>query len=274
MSWEVINGEALAEMSRLAERGVRFDACITDPPYGTTACAWDAVIPFAPMWANLKRLVKRDGAIVLFGSQPFTSALVMSNPGMFKYEWVWRKNTGSGIANAAFQPMKYHENVCVFYQARPTYNPQPNRRFSEAAERTCKRLQRGGGLNTSSHIPMGIVWRQYDPENKTPESVIEYESVPNAGGIRTHPTEKPVELMRYLVRTYTNPGDTVLDFTAGSGSTGVACVIEGRHFIGIELDAHYCEVAEARMKRASGTPADIPRPQRRQIETPLFGGLT
>jgi len=268
MSWEVIQGDCLDVMKGLAPASI--DACITDPPYGTTACSWDSVIPFVPMWANLKSVVKKNGAIVLFGSQPFTSALVMSNPAMFKYEWVWRKNQGSGFALHKVMPMKYHENILVFAGGPLTYNPQETRRWSVQSQARMRTPVGVGNAPRNHGAMINTGNMQYDSKWKTPESVLEIECVPNAGAEPRHPTQKPFDLMRYLVRTYTNEGDTVLDFTCGSGSTGVACVIEGRNFIGIEQDAHYCDVARARIKRAQGIGVDIPKREKVYAPTPLF----
>lgn len=239
------------------------DACITDPPYGTTACSWDAVIPFAPMWVELKRIVKKNGAIVLFGSQPFTSALVMSNPQMFKYQWVWDKvNLFTNQMNASRQPMRQHEDVCVFYSEQPAYNPQKR-------QGDPYKVTRSGNIEV-----FGI--KRLNGENPTgemfPGSILSIKTRnPLEQGI--HPTQKPVDLLRYLVRTYTNEGDTVLDFTCGSGTTGVACVIERRNFIGIERDPHYCEVSAARIKRAQGVGCDIPQRVRQYAPSPLFDGV-
>jgi hypothetical protein len=257
-SYQIINGDALIELPKLVERGVVFDACITDPPYGTTACAWDSVIPFAPMWANLKRLVKGKGAIVLFGSQPFTSALVMSNPKMFRCEWTWAKSNGGGFLNANRYPLKRHENVLVFSQEATTYSPQ----MSDGEPYACR--SSSAGETTQDQSVAG--WVTVSDGQRYPTTVLDFS---NETGL--HPTQKPVELMRYLVRTYTNEGDTVLDFAAGSFTTGVACVIEKRNFIGIEQDESYCRIGEARLKRASGEWAEIPRLNRKPFApAPLF----
>lgn len=240
------------------------DACITDPPYGTTACSWDSVIPFAPMWAELKRIVKKNGAIVLFGSQPFTSALVMSNPQMFKYEWVWNKVNVTGFLDVKRRPMKKHENVLVFSQDSVTYNPQK----SGDAKRSFGKLRSAGSLDIYS----GAFGGEYDQGVGYPQSIIEFQRPTNITDreFGLHATQKPLDLMRYLVRTYTNEGDTVLDFTCGSGTTGVACVIERREFIGVEQDAHYSEVSAARIKRAQGVACDIPKRVKQYAPTPLF----
>ncbi|HSE25757.1 MAG TPA: site-specific DNA-methyltransferase [Pyrinomonadaceae bacterium] len=242
------------------------DACITDPPYGTTACSWDAVIPFAPMWVELKRIVKKNGAIVLFGSQPFTSALVMSHPAMFKYEWIWEKNRGSNFATADFMPMKEHESLLVFGASMHTYNPQLEKRSEGGAARSAYAIHPSNtGRREGYNFLEAKDTRWIDSDERVPRSIQKFNTE-----VGLHPNQKPIELLRYLVRTYTNEGDTVLDFTCGSGTTGVACVIERRQFIGIEQDAHYCEVSAARIKRAQGVACDIPKRVKQYAPTPLF----
>ena len=243
-------GDCLDVMQDIPDGSV--DMVCTDPPYGTTACKWDSVIPFEPMWAQLKRVVKPNGAIVLMASQPFTSALVMSNVAMFKYEWIWGKNLPTGFATASFMPMKSHENMCVFVKhGKPTFNKQPT-------ESMIKDRPFGGRQKT--HIPKtakGAVYNNiqsnseyiYIKENVSPRSLLHVPCVPRATG-SLHPTQKPVALMEYLIRTYTNPGETVLDFTMGSGTTGVAAANTGRRFIGIEMDADYFTIAQARIQKA------------------------
>lgn len=259
MRAEVIHGDCLTVMPELIERGIKVDACITDPPYGTTACVWDSVIPFVPMWLNLKAVCKERAAIVLFGSQPFTSALVMSNPKMFKHQWVWDKGRPANPRNANIQPLKSFEDVLVFASATVLYNPQDLLRAVGP---------RGGVKPSTSECYRPLHNPVYVQEfYNYPKAIIKF-SVDNSAGV--HPTQKPVDLMRYLVRTYTNEGDTVLDFACGSGTTGVACAIEGRNFIGIEKDTHYVAVARARILRASGVACDVPKRAGREIETPLF----
>jgi len=244
---QLYKGDCLEVMKMIEDNSI--DAIITDPPYGTTACKWDSVIDFDLMWEQLNRIIKPNGAIVLFGSQPFTTALIMSNPKMFKYEWIWKKNTGTGFAAAKYQPLKYHENIIVFANGRTTYNPIPTERFSEASKKVCRKPVRGGGKKTSNHLSMDIVKVQYDSETKNPESVLNYKSVSNGGGKKLHPTQKPLALMEYLIKTYTNENETVLDFTMGSGSTGVACNNTNRNFIGIEKDENYFNIAQDRINK-------------------------
>ncbi len=237
---EIILGDCLEIMLTLEAGSV--DLILTDPPYGTTQCKWDAVIPFDPMWSELKRLIKPNGAIVLTASQPFTSALIMSNPKMFKYCWVWDKNKGSGHLNSKKRPLVYHEDIVVFYQKQCTYNPQmtvghrpgnyANNRGTSEVYNKHKSTEYGG--QTERH----------------PRSIQKIKVVNNdgSGDGKFHSTQKPVALMEYLIKTYTNQGEMVLDFTMGSGTTGVACVNLDRDFIGIEKDEEYFEIAENRIK--------------------------
>lgn len=260
--YTIICGDALEEMAKLPDKSI--DAVICDLPYGTTACAWDVIIPFEPMWKELKRLVKPKSAIVLFGSQPFTSALIMSNLEMFKYEWIWEKVRVTGHLNAKKQPMKSHEVIAVFYKQQSFYSPQMTPSNGHFRGPFGKRIQ------------ATTVYGSFSDENRThaateyyPRSLVKFQAEMQP----IHPTQKPVELLRYLVRTYTKEGETVLDFTAGSFSTGVACAIENRNFIGIEKDAHYCAIGEARIKRANLEPCDIPRIIKSETPMPLFENL-
>ena len=213
------------------------DMVLTDPPYGTTACKWDSVIPFEPMWAQLKRIVKPNGAIVLTASQPFTSALVMSNVAMFKYCWVWDKVRPSGFQIAKYVPMKRHEDVVVFCRVTPNWNPIKEERAKPVKGRV-------SSISDSSPLKYSDgKTRIYT--HKNPQSILTFSK--QSDGKYVHPTQKPVALMQYLIRTYTNAGETVLDFTMGSGTTGVACKNLGRSFIGIEMDAAYFAAASARI---------------------------
>jgi site-specific DNA-methyltransferase (adenine-specific) len=220
------------------------DAVIADPPYGTTACKWDAVIPFAPMWAQLRRVAKPNAAIVLTASQPFTSALVMSNPREFRHEWVWKKDRGSNFANTVREPMKEHESALVFSRGGWTYNKQMQERAPSGLSRIAY------AFNDATQTPnYGTFKGRQDARLgalRGPSSVQAFK-VDRSG---LHPTQKPVDLFAYLVRTYTNPGETVLDFCMGSGTTGVACAQEGRDFIGIERERTYYEIAERRIAAA------------------------
>lgn len=245
MSAIIHAGDCLEIMAGIPDCSI--DAVIADPPYGTTACKWDSVIPFAPMWEQLKRLAKPRAAIVLFGSQPFTSALVMSNPAMFRYEWVWEKSISAGFMHAKHAPMKAHENVIVFGAMTPRYFPQMDsgapysdgsrrRTLGIYGEETSKSLKTKSAISNSG--------------TRYPKSVRRF---PNPNNGIAHPTQKPVPLLEYLIRTYTNEGDTVLDFCAGSGSTGVAAITTGRNFIGIEREPQYVAVARQRIAAAEAS---------------------
>jgi len=215
------------------------DMVMTDPPFGTTACKWDAVIPFEPMWAQLKRITKPNGAIVLMASQPFTSALVMSNVGMFRYCWVWDKKAAGNHGLAKYQPMKVHEDVVVFSQSTHLYLPIMTKGKS----------RKKGGYGPGNSIATGM--KELAPrlsDDYYPKSILEITNAVRSGNV--HPTQKPVALMEYLIKTYTIPGETVLDFTCGSGTTGVAAANTGRRFIGIERDPDYFTVAQSRIRKA------------------------
>ena len=232
-------GDCLDRMQEIAAGSV--DLVLTDPPYGTTACKWDAVIPFEPMWAHVRRVLKPNGAAVFTASQPFTSALVMSNPKWFRYEWVWNKVQPTGHLNAKRQPMRVCESVLVFYGDQPTYLPQMGR--GKAIKRTA------GGKQTDCYGAFKRLGSDSD-STRHPTTLLTISAGRSPNNRTVHPTQKPVALMEYLVRTYTNPGETVLDFTMGSGTTGVACVNTGRQFIGIERDPTYYAIAERRIAEA------------------------
>ena len=218
------------------------DAIITDPPYGTTQCKWDSVVDFELMWEQLNRIIKPNGAIVLFGSEPFMSALVMSNPKMFRYDLVWDKRRITGFLNAKRMQLRRHENICVFYKKPPTYNPQKTFNAKKTGIATVK---------TDSKIYQKVKDVVYkDDGSRYPTSIININAVINNSHEKVaHPTQKPIALMEYLIKTYTNEGETVLDFTMGSGSTGVAAKNLNRSFIGIENDAKYFEIAKDRINR-------------------------
>jgi site-specific DNA-methyltransferase (adenine-specific) len=233
-------------MTRLPDASV--DMILCDLPYGTTACKWDAVIPFEPLWAAYRRIAKPNAAIVLTAMQPFTTALIASNLDDFRYEWIWVKNLPTGFANARLRPMTAHENICVFYKSAPIYNKQPTQ-----SKITDRKLGGSNGIRGASKKTQGAYGRlQVLAEEITlketvcPRTTLDIPCVPRATGT-VHPTQKPVALMEYLIRTYTNEGDTVLDNCMGSGTTGVACNNTGRNFIGIERDPQYFEIAKSRI---------------------------
>jgi DNA modification methylase len=234
-SASLYHGDCLEVMKSIPDGSI--DAIITDPPYGTTACTWDNVLPFEPMWAELKRIIKPNGAIVLFGAEPFSSKLRISNFEMFKYNLIWKKNTVTGFMQAKTKPLKSYEDIIIFgnfkisaQYFKGTYNPQG--------------IYSIGEINYSNKRKKDHITGNRNPNvsqsNKGyPKDIIEINSE-----LKTiHPTQKPIALLEYLIKTYTNENETVLDFTMGSGTTGVACKNLNRSFIGIELDAKYFEIA-------------------------------
>lgn len=247
---KLYNGDCLEIMKEIPDKSI--DLILTDPPYGTTQCKWDSVIPLDKMWQQIERIIKPCGAVVLFGSEPFSSALRMSNLEHYRYDWIWDKGRGFGFANANKMPMKSHEIISVFYKHLPTYNPQ----MTEGTPYTTKAGVRKNVIKTLRDTENigGDKTRQcacYRAETvnngeRFPLSIITY----TRDTERIHPTQKPVALLEYLIKTYTNKGDKVLDFTMGSGSTGVACVNTKRDFIGIELDKNYFEIAKKRIEEA------------------------
>lgn len=252
--YTLYHGDCLDILPTLGAGSV--DAVIADIPYGTTACAWDSVIPFAPMWAGIKHVIKPCAAVVMFGSEPFSSLLRISNLDWYKYDWVWRKSKAANFINGNNEPVKIIENISVFSHAltnnmakvKMVYNPQKtftgsgNVNKGNRPSKNNQEIRQGGS---------GGVWKSsinYDPQYRLPNSIIQFSNVHSP----IHPTQKPVALMEYLICTYTNEGDTVLDFTMGSGTTGVAAMRTGRRFIGIELDPDYFQIAETRIKNAAG----------------------
>jgi len=230
-------GDCLERMKGIPDGSV--DMVLTDPPYETTACKWDSIIPLEPMWEQLKRIIKPNGAIVMTASQPFTSILVCSNLKMFKYDWCWQKPKGTGHLNAKKQPMRDKEDVLVFYAKQCTYNPQMT-----DGEPFGKKT---GAAQQSGVTGMHGEFRNINTGTRYPKQVQQWPVVERG---TMHPTQKPVALMEYLIKTYTNEGETVLDFTMGSGTTGVACKSLNRNFIGIELDETYFKVAQDRISAA------------------------
>jgi site-specific DNA-methyltransferase (adenine-specific) len=241
----LLKGDCLERMKEIPDGSV--DMVLTDPPYGTTACSWDSVIPFEPMWAQLKRITKKNGAVVMTASQPFTSVLGASNVSNLKYSWYWQKTRATGHLNAKKMPMKNIEDILVFYASQPTYNPQGLQFLGKVQKNSDSHMARGKTTGATSVVTGGISEKEYLQEyTGYPKQVLSFASE----GATIHPTQKPVALMEYLTKTYTNPNETVLDFTMGSGTTGVAAMNLGRKFIGIELDDKYFAIAEERIKQA------------------------
>jgi len=237
--FDLIEGDCLEVMPTLEPGSV--DMILCDLPYGTTQNKWDAVIPFAPLWGNYWRLLKPAGAVVLTAAQPFTSALVMSQPRHFRYDWVWKKPKGTGHLNAKKMPMRDKEDIAVFYREQCTYNPQFG---SGEAYKNKAGKHKESGLS-DNYGDFGT-HREGSDGKRYPKQVLEF-GVVERGTV--HPTQKPVALMEYLIRTYTNEGDVVLDNTMGSGTTGVACARSGRKFIGIERDPKYFDIACDRVEK-------------------------
>lgn len=232
-------GNCLDRMSEIPFQSV--DCVIADLPYGTTRAKWDSIIPFASMWQQINRTIKPGGVIILFGCQPFTSALMMSNPKQFKYSLVWKKTTPTGHLNANRMPLRIHEDILVF--GGKTYNPQKTKgHFRKVSSAAHKRNSK----ETEIYNKHGL--SSYDSTERFPTSVLEFKTDKQKCSIRS--TQKPVDLMKYLIKTFSNEGETVLDFTMGSGTTGVACVETNRFFIGIDNDPECFELAKNRIESA------------------------
>lgn len=238
-------GDCLELMKTIPDGSV--DMVLTDPPYGTTACKWDSVIPFELMWAELKRIIKPNGAIVLFGSEPFSSKLRCSNLEMYKYDWIWKKSIAANFMNAKNSPLKKHELIQVFSSGtiankslrRMSYFPQGISQTFTKWKRPNHKESEHNFKRPSHKLERVIEWTGY------PDSILNF---PMGNNKSVHPTQKPVALLEYLIKTYTQEGEAVLDFTMGSGSTGVAALNIGRKFIGIELEQEYFDIAKARIQ--------------------------
>ena len=246
-------GDALEVMDKLIKEGIKVDAVITDIPYGTTGCKWDSIIPFEAMWERLNRIVKDDNTpILLFGQQPFTSELIVSNIKNFKYQWYYKKRIASNFASAKYQPMKHIEDICVFTKNGKTANYYPIKQPRSSSGKA--RIKSGFTYNsevkneTMGNMKRNVTKQEYDKDLKYPENIQEFNN--RAKGARgSHPTQKPIELLEYLVKTYTKETEIVLDFTMGSGTTGIASLRNNRKFIGIEMDETYLNVAKDRIKK-------------------------
>lgn len=235
---EMFKGDCLDIMDKLIDNNYQFDAVITDVPYGKSQCRWDIVIPFDAMWSRLNKLIKLNGAICLFGTEPFSSALRMSNLKMYRYDWIWDKVKGTGFLNAKKQPMRNHELISVFYKKQCLYNPQMT------SGHNFKVSKRGSHLQTDVYGEMKNDYI-YASDKRFPRSIIQIKSETQNSSF--HPTQKPVALMEYLINTYTNEGETVLDFTAGSFSTAISCINTQRNFVGIEIMGEYYNIGKDRI---------------------------
>ncbi len=240
---DLLHGDCLELMKDIPDKSV--DMILCDLPYGTTNCKWDSIIPFEPLWEQYNRIIKDNGAIVLTATQPFTSALIMSNPKMFKYCWTWDKTTAKGHLVAKYRPMQQTEDIAVFGKNKVNYYPimidRPKNKIQKTYE--ASRTEIMGGISKKK-VKVYDKWY--------PKTLLKFKT---ERGL--HPTQKPVALLEYLIKTYTNEGETVLDNCMGSGSTGVACVNTNRNFIGIEIDDKYFEIAKQRISEAQNTPEQI-----------------
>jgi site-specific DNA-methyltransferase (adenine-specific) len=237
---KVYQGDCLIEMKKIPDKSI--DMILCDLPYGTTTCKWDTIIPFEPLWEQYKRIIKDNGAIVLTASQPFTSALVMSNVEMFKYQWIFEKTRKTGFPNANRQPLRNYEDVLVFYKNQCLYIPQGLLK-KETPKTVTRKKPKNDTVNAGEND--GSLCNTYVQEYENyPSQIIRFASK----GKTIHPTQKPVALFEYLIKTYTNEGDLVLDNCAGSGTTGVACKNLNRNYILIEKEEEYIKIINARLK--------------------------
>lgn len=245
MKCSLFRGDCLKIMDTLIKQGIKVDAIICDPPYGTTACEWDSVIPFAQMWDRIKKIRKETSPILLFGNEPFNSYMRISNINEFKYDIYWQKERITNIFQLKKRPGKIIEIINVFYKKQPTYNPQMVIHSGPKRTNKVKNGKLGILVDSQNRKP-----NEYnDTGTRYPLQIVNYKRDVLKSNL--HPTQKPVALMEYLVKTYTNAGDTVLDFTMGVGSTGVACKKTNRNFIGIELDEKYFNLAKERIKKTN-----------------------
>lgn len=228
----LFNGDCLNELKHLPDASI--DLIIADPPYGITNCEWDKVIPFKPLWKELHRVAKVSAAILIFGIEPFSSRLRPSNEDHYRYDWVWEKTHATGFLNANRQPLRAHEFISVFYRKQPTYNPQ----------KTDGHIRKVSNRNSLNSKLYGKAKKdvKYDSTERYPRSVLVFSSDKQTNAL--HPTQKPIDLIKYFIKTYSNPGDTVLDFTMGSGSTGAAALMLDRDFVGIEQDRTFFKTAD------------------------------
>ena len=238
---ELIHGDCLVEMKSIPDKSI--DMILCDLPYGTTACKWDVVIPFDKLWEQYRRIIKDNGAIVLFGSEPFSSHLRLSNLSWYKYDYVWLKTKATGFQNAKIQPMRKHEIISIFYSKQCQFNQQNLIKLDKPIKSGRERKR-----NDEQHR-LGVAGKTdyYTQFTGWQTSVLSFPNPSGAGHL--HPTQKPVELIRWLIRTYTNEGDLVLDNCMGSGTTAVACIKEKRHFIGYEITKEYFDIAQERIKQ-------------------------
>jgi len=237
---EIYNEDCLETFKKIEDKSI--DCIICDLPYAMTKISWDSLIPFDDLWREYKRIVKKNGNIVLFSSGLFTINLITSNIKQFKYKLIWKKNVPTGMGSAKYRPMKYYEEICIFNEGNGTYNPIMKDRVGIG--KACYNFDHYCGK--SNHLTLEKQPKRYDPDFVQPSDVLEFNVVPNRNG-KLHPTQKPIELLEWLVKTYSNEGDLILDNCMGSGTTGVACKNLNRNFIGIELNTDYFNIAKERI---------------------------
>jgi site-specific DNA-methyltransferase (adenine-specific) len=243
----IIHGDCLEVMKEIPDKSI--DMILCDLPYGTTACKWDTIIPFAPLWEQYERVIKDNGAIVLTASQPFTTDLINSNRRLFRYELIWEKERPTNIFNMKYQPGRVHENICVFYKNQPTYNPQYEPSKRPDLNDKNRLLSQRDQMNQMGHTgaTQMKISDEYDPTIRNPRSVLKI-SRGTRGNKKLHPTQKPVALFEYLIKTYTNEGETVLDNCAGSFTTAIAALNSGRYFYCIEKEKKYVDIGIERIQ--------------------------
>jgi site-specific DNA-methyltransferase (adenine-specific) len=237
---KLYNGDCLKEMNDIEDNSI--DCIICDLPYGTTKCEWDNVIDFNELWSCYHRILKPNSTVVLFASGLFTYHVYQSNVKDYKYKLIWKKNVPTGMTSAKYRPMKYYEELLVFQNGSPAYNPQLKPRVGVG--KSCYNYEHYCG--DSNHVSLEKQKKMYDPDFVQPSDVLEFDVVPNRHG-KIHPTQKPVDLIEWIIKTYTNKYDTILDNCMGSGSTGIACLNTERNFIGIEMDNNYFNSAKGRI---------------------------
>ena len=242
----LIQGDCLEVMPKLIEEGIKVDLVLTDLPYGTTGCKWDTIIPFEVMWDYCSKISYETTPYLFFGFEPFTSKLITSNINHFKYNWIWHKNTATGFPFAKYQPLRNYEVISVFYRRHPTYNPIKEKRDASKESMQRYKYPLTGGRKGEVYDEFTPQKHYCDPNSCLPKLIKKFNTVPACN--RYHSSQKPLELLEYLIKTYTNEEDLVLDFTMGSGSTGVACLQTNRNFIGIKKEQKYYDIAVERCK--------------------------
>ena len=238
---KLFNEDCLETFKKIEDKSI--DCIICDLPYNMTKLSWDCLIPLDILWKEYNRIIKKNGNIVLFSAGLFTYKLIETNIKNFKYKLIWKKNVPTGMSSAKYRPMKYYEEICIFNEGNGTYNPIMKERIGIGKD--CYNYDHYCGK--SNHISLEKKPKRYDPDFVQPSDVLEFNVVPNRNG-KLHPTQKPIELLEWLVKTYSNEGDLILDNCMGSGSTGIACKNLNRDFIGIEMDEKYFKICEERLK--------------------------